>query len=205
MLIKQKLLFPENFKGKIMKKLLLLAVAVLMAMMPVASLAKAVISDSDLDSAKAVKGVSIALAEKVIADSDLDGVTAEAGVSISFVDVKIKDVASNATLSIGDGNGFTDPYSVSYTGAGYMGANAVSIAGNVATINGTAVIDVGTSGSSTRVNMTLPTVTLGAMNVTATMKLSNAITLTGANVLGSLNLRGFSTQVTGGSVQIYAH
>ncbi len=200
MLIKQKLLFPENFKGKIMKKLLLLAVAVLMAMMPVASLAKAVISDSDLDSAKAVKGVSIALAEKVIADSDLDEVTAEAGVSINFVDVKIKDVASNATLSIGDGNGFTG-----YAGAGYMGANAVSIAGNVATINGTAVIDVGTSGSSTRVNMSLPTVTLGAMNVTATMKLSNAITLTGANVLGSLNLRGFSTQVTGGSVQIYAH
>ncbi|HQC19410.1 MAG TPA: hypothetical protein PLR13_08465, partial [Smithella sp.] len=90
-----------------MKKLLLSVIAVVMAMMPVASFAKAVISDSDLDSAKAEKSVSIALAEKVIADSELDEVTAEAGVSISFVDVKIKDVASSATLSIGDSDGFT--------------------------------------------------------------------------------------------------
>jgi len=199
--MKRNLLFPENFKGKIMKKLLLSVIAVVMAMMPVASFAKAVISDSDLDSAKAEKSVSIALAEKVIADSELDEVTAEAGVSISFVDVKIKDVASSATLSIGDSDGFTG-----YAGAGWLGANGIAISGNVAVISGTAVIDVGTNtASQTRVNMALPTVTLGAMNVTATMKLSNAMTMTGANVLGSLNLRGFSTQLTGGSVQIYAH
>ena len=109
--------------------------------------------------------------------------------------------AVSATLSIGDSDGFTG-----YTGAGWLGANGIAISGNVAVISGTAVIDVGTnSASETRVNMTLPTVTLGAMNVTATMKLSNAMTMTGANVLGSLNLRGFSTQLTGGSVQIYAH
>ena len=149
MLIKPKLLFPGNFKGKIMKKLLLLAVAVLMAMMPVASFAKAVISDSDLDSAQAVKGVNGALSKKIIADSDLDGVTAEAGVSISFVDVKIKDVASSATLSIGDSDGFTG-----HTGAGWLGANGIAISGNVAVISGTAVIDVGTNSASTRVNMT---------------------------------------------------
>lgn len=200
MLIKRNLLFPENFKGKIMKKLLLSVIAVVMAMMPVASFAQAVVSDSDLDSVKAVQGVNVALSKKIIADTELDEVTAEAGVSIRFADVTVKDVATSATLSIGDSDGFTG-----YTGSGYMGANAISISGNVAVINGTAVIDVGTSGSSTRVNMTLPTATLGAMNVTATMKLSSAMTLTGANVLGSLNLRGFSTQVTGGSVQIYAH
>ncbi len=138
-------------------------------------------------------------AKQLISDSDLEAVTAHEGVSITFVGVYVGNTTTLTSVAWGDGDGFTG-----YTTAGYVGANNVTITGNLTTISGTANIDIGTNGTSTRINLLLPTITLGAMNASATLKLSTASTMTGTQELGSLHLNGFSTQA-GGTVQVYAH
>ncbi|MFA5323930.1 MAG: hypothetical protein WC373_14760 [Smithella sp.] len=158
-----------------MKKLLILTIAALLAMGSLPSLAKVAISDKDLDN-----------------------VTAEEGVNVQFVNLTVGGVSVDE-LSWGDGDGFG-----SYTGAGFAGAKNVVITGNMTTISGSANIDVGSSGSQTRVALSLPTITLGTMNVNTVMKLSGSQDLSGGKELGILDMRGFSTRVTG-TVEVFAH
>lgn len=138
-------------------------------------------------------------AKTVISDSDLEAVEAEQGVTITFSNITVGGTAALSVASWSDGDGFS-----SYTGSGSLGINAVTIGGNLTTINGPAVIDVGTSGSVTMVNVVMPTVTLGTANIDATLKLSDNQNLSGGERLGLLGVRGFSTQMTG-NIGVYAH
>ncbi|MCE5211808.1 MAG: hypothetical protein LLG40_09670 [Deltaproteobacteria bacterium] len=159
-----------------MKKLLMLTIAALLVMVSLPSFAKVVISDEDLNK-----------------------VTAEEGVSVQFVNMTVGGTSIDE-LSWGDGNGFGS----TYTSAGFVGAKNVVITGDLTVISGTANIDVGSSGSQTRVALSLPTVTLGTMNVDTVMKLSGSQDLSGGKELGILDLRGFSSSVTG-TVEVFAH
>jgi hypothetical protein len=138
-------------------------------------------------------------AKTAISDNDLEDVTAETGVSITFNNVTVVGPIGLTAASWGDSDGFTN-----YSSAGYAGMNGVSLTGNLTTLSNAAVIDVGTSGAITRVNIVMPTITLGTMNVDATMKLSGSKDLTGGNILGVVAMRGFSTQAIG-AIQVFAH
>lgn len=149
------------------------------------------------------------LAKTVIADADLDAVTAEAGVSIDFNNV----TASNVTLtsiSWGDPTGFTG-----YTGEGHFGFGNMSVTGNLANIDGTMKMDVGTNTTNheTKVFITLPKMRLGdptgVIQGTLIAHKSSDFTISPAQTPpvqegGILTLRGFSTEITG-SIAIYAH
>jgi hypothetical protein len=162
-----------------MKKTLILTIAVLFVMLPFASFAKTVISDSDLEE-----------------------VTAEEGVSVNFSNFSVRGTATVGTTSWGDSDGYP---TATYNSPGYAGANGVALSGNI-TFNATPMnVDVGTSGSSTRVNLTLPTTSLGSVNVDSTMKLSSAMDLSGGKEMGRMNMQGFSTQATVDRVQVFAH
>jgi hypothetical protein len=163
-----------------MKKLILTMVLVIV-MIPFASFAKTIISDSDL-------GV----------------VTAQSGVSIDFTNLTVSNV--NVTIqSWGDTDGFT---AGGYTTQGWVGA-AMTMSGNVVGISGVMNIDVGTSGTQTRLKIDLPTVVIGqgsGLTQDQTIKLSSAKTLdaTGFGTLGQSYMAGLKATITG-SVQIYAH
>jgi hypothetical protein len=162
-----------------MKKILLLTVIALFVMMPFASFAKTAVSDSDLGA-----------------------VTAQSGVSIDFANLSVSGV--NVTIqSWGDTDGFG-----TYSTQGWVGA-AMSMTGNVVGISGTMNIDVGTSGTQTRLKIDLPTVVIGAgggLTQDQTIKLSSAKTLdaTGFGTLGQSYMAGLTATITG-SIQIYAH
>lgn len=141
-----------------------------------------------------------AIAKTVISDCELAEVTAEEGVSIGF-DLTVASTTTAATISWGDGDGYS---SGGHGGAGYAGMTNTSVTGNLAKVSNTAVIDVGSNGTETRVNVVLPTIQLGAMNVAATMKVSNQQNLSGGKIMGTLNVSGFQTQITG-SGQVFAH
>jgi hypothetical protein len=161
-----------------MKKLLILTIAVLFVMLPFSSFPKTVIKDGELDE-----------------------VTAEEGVSVNFSNFSVKSTAAIGAQSWGDSDGgFT------YSSPGFAGMNGVALSGNIASFdNGSMDIDVGTSGSDTRVNVTLPTTTLGSVNIDATMKISSAMDLSGGKELGRANMQGFSTQVKVDRIQVFAH
>ncbi|HON60063.1 MAG TPA: hypothetical protein P5040_05440 [Smithella sp.] len=137
-------------------------------------------------------------AKSLISDSEMDLLTGEAGVSIAFTNVTMTGTQISS-LSLGDSDGFTG-----YTTAGYLGISNVSITGTTANINGTANIDIGTSGTSTRLNMLLPNITLGTANVTAYMKLDSNSNLTTTTRLLDLSLQGFTTTLNG-TVTVFAH
>lgn len=161
-----------------MKKILMFAIIAVFIMMPLASFAKSAISDKDLDA-----------------------VTAETGVSIVFDNVKINSAALTS-LSWGDSDGYTGA-----TGPGYVGINGVAIAGSLVEMSGTMNVDVGNDGSSTRVKIDLPTISLGGsagMNITANLKLSGNSDLSSGATLGNIDIRGFKTSVIG-TVTVFAH
>lgn len=133
-----------------------------------------------------------------ISDGDLDDVTASEGASITISNITVSN-ASVGVLSFGDSDGFTG-----YNSAGFMGTNSATIQGTVSVVNGTAVVDVGTSGSVTAVDLVLPTITLGTANVSSTMTLGSEKTLSSGKILGTLGLTGFSTRMTG-EVQVFSH
>lgn len=162
-----------------MKKSLALAVIAVFVMIPLASFARTAISDSELDS-----------------------VIAQQGVTIEFVSLTINST-SLTSLAWGDAGGFTG-----YTGDGWAGIGNVTISGDVVVMNGPMNIDVGTSGNSTRVNILLPTVSIGGtagLNVTATVKLAASSNLaTNATTGGVLDIQGLKASVRG-SMMVYAH
>jgi hypothetical protein len=177
--------FADLLKVK-MKRILMLAMILACIMIPLASFAKT-----------------------VIADNDLDAVTAQTGVSIDFTGLKISNLVFS-TVSWGDNDGIANStYTSGYTNAGYMGANAITIAstGNVVDLTGVMNIDVGTSGTQTRVRIVLPAITIGGAgtNITASVKLaSDKILSTNAGTLATINIKGFQTFVDG-TVTIFAH
>jgi hypothetical protein len=160
-------------------KKLILIMVLVLVMMPFASFAKTAISDGDLGA-----------------------VTAQSGVSIDFSNLTVSGV--NVTIqSWGDTDGFG-----TYTTQGWVGA-AMSMTGNVVGISGTMNIDVGTSGTQTRLKIDLPTVVVGAgggLTQDQTIKLSSSKTLNAAGfgTLGQSYMAGLTATITG-SIQIYAH
>jgi hypothetical protein len=162
-----------------MKKSLALAVIAVFVMIPLASFARTAISDSELDS-----------------------VIAQQGVTIEFVSLTINST-SLTSMAWGDAGGFTG-----YASDGWAGIGNITITGDVAVMNGPMNIDVGTNGGSTRVNISLPTVSIGGtagLNVTASVKLAASADLaTNATTVGVLDIKGLKTQVSG-SVMVYAH
>jgi hypothetical protein len=171
-------LFPTNYyRGKILKRFLTSAVLLFFVTMPCTSLARVAISDNDLAA-----------------------VTAQQGVSIAFNDVTIS-ATSLSVLSWGDSDGFTG-----YPNPGYAGlANIALTSGNTAVINGVMLVDVGTNGGTTGVNITLPRFIFGGAgsNLIATVK-----TGTTKDIISS-----YSTNITvtnlaisvGGTVKVFAH
>jgi hypothetical protein len=159
-----------------MKKVLLLTVVALFVMMPFVSFAKTAITESDL--------------------ADL---TAQEGVTISFSNLAISNVAL-AVQSWGDADGFS-----SYGAAGWVGAT-ITMTGNVLSLSGDMLIDVGTSGAVTGVRIGLPTLNIGSstFQVDQVVKLSTAKTLTGTQTLGTAYMSGLTATVTG-AVVITAH
>jgi hypothetical protein len=167
-----------------MKRLLALLIIAVLAITPFASFSKIAITDEELDA-----------------------VQAEAGVSIVFTNVTVGGTTNLSSISWGDPSGFTG-----YTAPGYFGFEGWTVTGNLAEINGgTMNIDIGynSTANSTRVNILLPTITLGGaagMTVSAWMKADTAANLISSNATeaGIITIRGFSTQVSG-SVTLYAH
>ena len=159
-----------------MKKILVLTVIALFVMMPFASFAKTAVSDSDLGA-----------------------VTAQSGVSIDFSGLSISNV-SQSINSWGD----TDGFGSTYSSMGWVG-QASTMVGTVLGLSGTLNIDVGSSGTKTRINIDLPTITIGSMNIDSTIKLAQDKTLTtGASTLGMSYMAGVQATISG-SLQIYAH
>jgi hypothetical protein len=175
-----------------MKRILMLAMILAFVMIPVASFAK-----------------------KAISDSDLDAITAKAGISIVFTKFSISSL-SLSTISWGDSdgipNGSYSDASTGYNNAGYLGANGMTIAGDLVELSGVMNIDTGTSGTgvgASRLKIDLPSMTIGGstgMNITGTLTLDSTKTLnsTNASALAAINIKGFQTFVSG-SVTIFAH
>lgn len=141
-------------------------------------------------------------AATAISDSELDAVNAQTGVTIDFSNVTVSN-ASLTSVAWGDTGGFTG-----YTGDGWAGLTSITINGDLVVMNGPMVLDIGTSGNSTRANITLPTVTVGGtagVNVTASVVLAaNGGLSTNATTLGVLDVRGLKLSVSG-PIQVYAH
>jgi len=137
-------------------------------------------------------------AKSAISDSELAAVTGESGVTIVFTNVTMTNTQLTS-LSLGDSDGFTG-----YTSAGYLGISNVTITGTTANITGTSNIDIGTSGSTTALNVYLPSLVLGTANVTAYMKLDSNSGLTTTTRLLDITLNGFQTTL-GGTITVFAH
>jgi len=163
-----------------MKKVLVLAIIALFVMVPFASFAKTVVSDSDLAALTAQEGVTIELT----------------GVNVSSVSLDVQ--------SWGDSDGFS-----SYLSAGFVGAT-ITMAGTVVGLSGNMTIDVGTNATTgTAVKIGLPTVTIGStsnnLNITQIVKLAADKGLSSsASTLGTAYMGNVQAQITG-SLVIKAH
>ena len=94
-----------------------------------------------------------------------------------------------------------------FPSAGYFGfRNYVTSETMFIQLSGTTSIDVGSSGTQTALNIVLPTTAIntGLANITAPLVVSTAKDLPGTQIVGILDVRGFSTRMTG-SMQVYAH
>lgn len=139
-------------------------------------------------------------AKTVISDSDLENLTAESGVSITFNDVAVIGSVAIEAASWGDADGFTGN-----TGAGYAGFTDVDIFGgpNLTTLNGTFLVDIGTSGSSTVINLGLPTLTIGSMDPNGVVRLGSNKDLSGGGLLGTFYVYDLYTTAGGGTAKIF--
>jgi len=144
------------------------------------------------------------------------------GIETTFNNFYLAIPAEAIDLSLGDeSDGFTCPteYRAAYVGAnaanvtdsftsaGYFGfRNFVTSETMLIQLSGTTSIDVGSSGTQTALNIVLPTTAIntGLANITAPLVVSTAKDLPGSQIVGILDVRGFSTRMTG-SMQVYAH
>lgn len=134
----------------------------------------------------------LSYAKTAISDSELNALTAEAGVTLDFG--RGTNTYDNATIhvtnfsptlfSLGDDNGITPG---SYTGAGWLGMSGISTgsAANIA-LFGSMDIDVGSSGTATKLQIVLPRTLISTAKTDATMKLSSGKQLTDNQILGTL-------------------
>ena len=126
------------------------------------------------------------------------------GIETTFNNFLLAIPAIAMDASWGDDNG----YGTTYTAAGYFGVkDFVTSANMLIAFSGTANIDVGTSGARTILNVVLPSVTInsGLAEITAPLALGTVKDFSdNQKLLGTLNVRGFSTNITG-STQIYSH
>jgi hypothetical protein len=147
----------------------------------------------------------VAFSKSIITDKDLEAVTAEAGVTIVFTNVAVGGSTALSSLSWGDPSGFT-----SYTYTGYFGMSNWTVTGNLAEIASgqMMLIDVGTSGTITKINLVLPTIRIGGasgVNMLTYLKTAYDGSLTAnAAIGGFIDVRGFRTQASG-TLTIYAH
>jgi PPE-repeat protein len=139
-------------------------------------------------------------AKEPICDSDLAAMTAEAGVTINLDDFSTGSLSIGVT-SWGDGDGLA---TAGYGSAGYVGMTGLGMTGDVASFSGDMKVDVGSNATQTRVNIALPTLTLGSTNVSSVMKIGAAQNLSGAKTMGTLDMVGLRAEITG-SMQVYAH
>jgi hypothetical protein len=139
-------------------------------------------------------------AKTLISDSDLDNLTAETGVSITFNNVSVYGTVALEAASWGDNDGYTGN-----TGAGYVGFTDIDITGgpNLTTLNGSFLVDIGTSGSSTVINLGLPTLTIGSMDPSGVIRLAANKDLSGGGVLGTFFVWGLYSTAGGGTAQIF--
>ncbi len=139
-------------------------------------------------------------AKTVISDSDLDNLTAETGVSITFNSVSVVGTVSIESASWGDNDGFAGN-----TGAGYAGFTDIDITGgpNLTTLNGSFLVDIGTSGSSTVMNLGLPTLTIGSMDPNGVIRLGANKDLSGGGLLGTFFVYGLYTTAGGGTARLF--
>ena len=128
------------------------------------------------------------------------------GLEIEFSAVNFSVPSTAIRLSYGDADGFAG-----YTSPGYVGVRgllAENAAGDSAvplvTLNGTMEIDVGTNAGVTGLNVVLPTVTVGSLNLTAPLVLSSFEGLQAPQALGTLYVQGLNPTVTG-SFTTFAH
>ena len=154
----------------------------------------------------------VSFAKTTISDSDLNAITAEAGVSIVFNNLTISSL-SLSKISWGDSNGIPNStYTTGYTNAGWLGATDIAMTGNlIDRYSGNMTVDVGTSGTQTRVQIALPNeITLGGtagMNIVATLRLGDTKYLdngTNAPLLTTIDIEHFKIFVYG-TVTVFAH
>lgn len=148
----------------------------------------------------------VAFAKSIITDKDLEDVTAEAGVTIVFTNVSVGGSTALSSMAWGDPSGFTQ-----YLGTGYFGMTNWTVTGNLAEIaSGQSMnIDIGTSGTVTKIQMIMPTISIGGtngVNMLTYLKTGPDGSLSGSGVAvgGYIDIRGFRTQMSG-TLTIFAH
>jgi len=127
------------------------------------------------------------------------------GISIGFNNV-ILGVSPNFTnISYGDADGFSGSAT-----AGYLGIKGLSIGdgtfGPLITLSGTMDMDVGTNAGVTKLNVSLPTIAVGPVNISAPLYLNTNKNFTDAQPLFALvYLGGGQASLTGGPIRVFAH
>lgn len=170
-----------------MKRFLTLSVIVLLVLLPLVSSARTAINDKDLDE-----------------------VTAEAGVSIDFTNLKVGNNATTlSSISWGDTSGFS-----TFSTPGYFGFKNIVVTGNLmqigqsgdSSLSNTMQIDVGSSGTATKVNIVLPTITQGTFSISGWVMADRTANFTSASQSqgGVITINDFSTRING-TVALYAH
>ena len=105
------------------------------------------------------------------------------------------------------GNATATNVTLAYASPGYVGFRDYVTSGKMLIqLSDTASIDVGNSGTQTSLNIVLPTTDINPtrVNISAPLVMSTAKELPGTEIVGILDVRGFSTRMTG-SMQIYSH
>lgn len=138
-------------------------------------------------------------AKTVISETELAELTAQQGVTISFSGLSISNV-SLSVQSWGDSDGFTG-----YLGSGWIGAG-ITMSGDLLALSGEMTIDVGSSGTLTAVRIGLPNVNVGSTNfeVDQIIKLATTKTLASGQTLGTSYMSGLTATVSG-TLVITAH
>ncbi|MGB5218672.1 MAG: hypothetical protein WBN66_10280 [Smithella sp.] len=134
------------------------------------------------------------MAKTVISESELDAVTAQQGVTIDFTGTSYtySTISGNVMVTNwapslfawGDANGFGS----TYTSSGWVGVSNItmSAASNVIMYN-VMTLDVGSSGTATKLNIGLPSVFIHPLTTDAMIKLgANQLLGSSSQILGSI-------------------
>jgi len=135
----------------------------------------------------------ISFAKKIITESELDGITAQEGVTVDFScptytystisgSVMVENFAPTLS-SLGDGNGFGTYNTTGWTGVGNITMGSAS---NIIVYN-KMTIDVGSSGTVTRMNVGLPSIFVHPVNTDAIMKLGTQKNLSTPGATGGVD------------------